>query len=109
MFQGFAKTRRECPVCGLVYEREVGYFTGAMYAAYFFSFGTTLYWLPMLFLGVNPWLVVLLPTIHLIVQIPITYRYARVIWLHIDHRFDPSALPKDPNSDARKGNVGVSP
>lgn len=109
VFQGFAKTRRECPVCGLVYEREVGYFTGAMYAAYFFSFGTTLYWLPMLFLGVNPWLVVLLPTIHLIVQIPITYRYARVIWLHIDHRFDPSALPKDPNSDARKGNVGVSP
>jgi uncharacterized protein (DUF983 family) len=102
VFKGLFATHESCPVCGLVYEREPGYFVGALYASYFFSFGTTLYWLPMLFMGVNPWLVVALPAVHLLLQTPITFRYARVIWLHIDHRFDPEAL-------AANENVGVYP
>lgn len=93
VFQGVMTTRERCPVCGLVYVRDYGYFVGAMYASYFFSFVSTLYWLPMLFLGFNPWLVVALPSIQLIIQVPITFRYARVIWLHIDHGFDPEAIP----------------
>jgi hypothetical protein len=60
-----------------------------MYASYFFGLVTTAYWFPMLLLGVNPWLVVIIPTIHLIAQIPISFRYSRVIWLQVDHGFDP--------------------
>lgn len=80
-----------CRVCGLVFERETGYFTGAMYASYFFGLVTTAYWLPLLLLGFSPWLVIGLPAIQLVLQIPITYRYSRVIWLHLDHTFDPDA------------------
>lgn len=82
-----------CSVCGLEYEREEGYFVGAMYASYAFGLVTTAYWLPMLLLGVNPVLVVLIPTVHLILQIPLSFRYSRVLWLYVDHGFDPAKQP----------------
>ncbi|MCC7364205.1 MAG: hypothetical protein IT303_07505 [Dehalococcoidia bacterium] len=93
IFRGLMTTRERCTVCGLVYQREYGYFYGAMYASYAFGLVTTAYWIPMLVLGVNPVLVVLIPTVHLILQIPMTFRYSRVIWLYLDHRFDPEAMP----------------
>jgi hypothetical protein len=86
-------TRERCEICGLKFEREPGYFVGAMYASYGFGMVTTAYWLPMLLLGVNPFLVIGIPAVHLILQTPITFRYARVIWLHLDHRFDVETVP----------------
>lgn len=32
IFQGFIKTYEHCPVCGFTYEREPGYYTGAIAA-----------------------------------------------------------------------------
>ena len=90
VFHGLMSMYPTCRVCGLVYEREPGYFIGAMYASYAFGLLTTAYWLPMLLLGVNPFLVVIIPTVHLILQIPLCFRYSRVIWLHVDHNFDPT-------------------
>jgi hypothetical protein len=40
-------------------------------------------------MGVNPWIVVLLPAIQIILMIPLTFRYSRVAWLALDHWFDP--------------------
>ncbi|MBI2766190.1 MAG: DUF983 domain-containing protein [Chloroflexi bacterium] len=96
VFHGLWSMYEKCSVCGLVYQREYGYFYGAMYASYAFGFLTTFYWLPMLLLGVSPIWVIGLPTVQLIVQAPLAFRYSRVIWLHIDHRFDP--LPQEPAS-----------
>ena len=93
VFRGLMSTRAACPVCGLVFERETGYFVGAMYASYAFGLVTTAYWLPLLLLGAPTWLVIGLPTAHLILQTPLTFRYSRVIWLHLDHGFDPTAAP----------------
>ena len=37
MFKGMAAMNDPCPVCGLVFEREPGYFFGAMYFSYFIA------------------------------------------------------------------------
>ena len=34
IFRGFPKMHECCPVCGLKFEREEGYFLGAMYISY---------------------------------------------------------------------------
>lgn len=90
IFHGLMSMYPTCRVCGLVYEREEGYFYGAMYASYAFGLLSTAYWLPMLLMGVNPFLVVGIPAVHLILQIPLTFRYSRVAWLYVDHGFDPT-------------------
>lgn len=87
------RMRRECPVCGLVYEREPGYFTGAMYASYFLGLFLTLpVWLTMLIGGssLGPILVVALGLLFLLT--PISFHYSRVFWMHIDCYFNPDAF-----------------
>jgi uncharacterized protein (DUF983 family) len=100
VFHGLMSMYDTCHTCGLRFEREPGYFLGAMYASYFFGLVTTAYWFPMLLLGIDPWIVVGVPTLHLIAQIPISFRYSRVIWLHVDHGFDPEITSwKTPTAD----------
>jgi hypothetical protein len=82
-------TRERCPACDLRFEREPGYFIGAMYASYAFGFVSTAYWFPLLLLGVSPVWVLVPPIVQLFAQIPVTYRYSRAIWLHVDRGFDP--------------------
>jgi len=89
VFRRFMSMNERCPVCDLKFEREPGYFLGAMYFSYAFGLVTTAYWFPMLLLGVSPWFVIGIPSIHLFLQTPIAFRYSRVMWLHLDHGFDP--------------------
>ena len=65
-----------------------------MYASYAIGLVTTAYWLPLLLMGVSPLWVLLPPSIQLVLQIPLAFRYSRVIWLHLDHRFDPAPVVK---------------
>ena len=89
VFRGFMAMNERCAVCGLRFEREPGYFYGAMYISYTIAFVTSSYWIILLVLGVNPWIVVLLPAIQIVLMIPLTFRYSRVAWLALDHWFDP--------------------
>ena len=89
VFHGLMSMHERCSVCDLKFEREPGYFYGAMYASYFLGLVTTAYWLPLLLLGYPPLVVIGLPAIQLILQIPLSFRYSRIIWLHVDHHFDP--------------------
>jgi hypothetical protein len=46
----------QCPVCGLRFEREPGYFTGAMYLSYGVAIVATVpVWLIMAWLGRSLW------------------------------------------------------
>ena len=83
--------RERCPNCGLKFEREEGYFLGAMYISYglgilvIAGFGLLLwtftrwplmkitFWAMLLFLP-------LAPTITL---------FARVLWIYLDQAIDP--------------------
>lgn len=76
-----------CPECGLVFEREPGYFLGAMYISYGMASailvtGLLIFhvFLPGLDLG---W-VVLICAACFLPFVPMTARYARVIWIYFD-------------------------
>ena len=84
-----------CPECGLKFEREEGYFLGAMYISYLLALITilglaavlwyffrwsiqkTAIWATMLFLPLAPTLTLL----------------SRVMWIYLDQAVDPEQRP----------------
>ncbi len=92
IFKGFAAMNDPCPVCGLVYEREPGYFFGAMY----FSYGlSVLILVPLWFLAgwlfpeMDPMLVPLIAFVPYLPLIPVLFRYSRVLWIYFDRSLAP--------------------
>ena len=74
IYRGFPRMCELCAICGLKFQREEGYFLGAMYI----SFGLALVvialiWAVLIFLP-------LAPAISL---------FARVLWIYLDQTFDP--------------------
>jgi len=88
---GFSKMRETCAVCGLRFEREEGYFLGAMYISYAIALVTItllslLIWkfTQLSFEGTVLWGVILfLPLVY-----PITM-FSRVLWIYLDRTVDP--------------------
>lgn len=78
-----------CPVCGLIIEREQGYFLGSMYVSYT---------LACLLIGVGYFIAEwFLPTWHEFALIglvvvpylllaPLVVRYSRAVWIYVDRR-----------------------
>ena len=94
LFRGVFDMWERCPQCGFVFEREPGYFTGAMYASTFIT-------LPLVFgiFGIL-WLfssrtllaaevLILVTALITLPLIPLIFRYSRTLWLHFDWRFGP--------------------
>ena len=80
----------QCPACGLLFEREPGYFTGAMYLSYGVALlATAPVWLVMVWFGYSLGEVLMVIAPLLILGSPWLFRYARVLWLHLDQAFDP--------------------
>jgi len=84
-----------CPVCGMTFQREEGYFLGAMYISYaisvcFLGLGTLAG--ALLLPEWNLSLVCLLATVIYLPFVPMVFRYSRVIWIH----FDRWAWPEHP-------------
>lgn len=82
---------RACPACGLVYEREHGYFTGAMYVSYALGLpiigGFTLAaWL--IFPRWRIWQLVLAAWLAFLPLAPLVYRTSRIVWMHLDWALD---------------------
>ena len=81
---------RQCPVCGIAFEREPGYFLGAMY----FSYGMAVMVVtPVVLVGlVWDWSYPRTGVVAgalLVALAPILFRYSRVIWMYMDQYFDP--------------------
>ena len=83
-----------CPVCNLLFEREPGYFMGALYISYALAilFLLACLWigsmlLPALDLG---W-IVLISAVCFVPFVPMVTRYARVIWIYFDRWAWPSS------------------
>lgn len=79
------KILKECPHCGLVYEREPGYFYAAMYVGYAFIVAAlvTLAIGTYIFSGSeNPWLHLVVMLIFVAILAPFNFRYSRVLLLH---------------------------
>lgn len=80
-----------CPACGLLFNREPGYFLGAMHISYglalalFFAFGVIL-WL------LTRWRVDKVAILAVLLTLPfsplLTF-LARVLWIYFDQKIDP--------------------
>lgn len=84
-------TNEDCPVCGLHFLREAGYFLGAMYVSYGLGMLTVLP-VGVLLAVVLKWsLFIVIPfvIIQTIVSMPFFLRFSRIIWLYLDQSFDP--------------------
>jgi uncharacterized protein (DUF983 family) len=80
-----------CPVCGLDYEPEPGYFLGAMYVSYTMGILTILPVALALILVAGAALAVtmLVALAQALVTMMFMYRASRVVWLHLDQVLDP--------------------
>ncbi|HWO73121.1 MAG TPA: DUF983 domain-containing protein [Dehalococcoidia bacterium] len=80
-----------CPVCGLRYLRESGYFLGAMYVSYGLGVLTILPVAVALAIVVEwpLWAVLTVMFAQTLVSMPVFFRYSRIIWLHVDQMLDP--------------------
>ena len=92
LFSGMFRMNDPCLVCGLVLEREPGYFFGAMYFSYALAAACLLpiffllWWLfPNLPLLVLPLLALLL----FLPLVPVMFRYSRALWLYADRWASP--------------------
>ena len=80
-----------CPVCGLRFLRESGYFLGAMYISYGLGVATVLP-VAILLAVVAEWqmaVVLGIALLQTLLSVPVFFRYSRVIWLHADQVLDP--------------------
>jgi hypothetical protein len=80
-----------CPKCGLEFEREPGYFTGAMVVSYMLAvpvLGAMVIAL-MVVGGLDALPAVLVGDTVYLALVPFIFRYSRVVWLHFDWKIDP--------------------
>ena len=85
----------ECAACGLRFEREPGYFTGAMYASYTIGiFAIMPVWIAMLASGVGLAPIMTFVVVALLLVAPVSFHYSRVLWMHVDCYFNPESFER---------------
>lgn len=80
-----------CPVCNLKFEREQGYFLGAMYISYGLALVTISVIAVALWLGLK-WSLqktVLWAVIFFVPFAPVLTFFSRVLWIYLDQAVDP--------------------
>jgi uncharacterized protein (DUF983 family) len=87
VFSGVFKMNETCSHCHLKYEREHGYFVGAMSLSYSIGFIVVLpIFLILLFKDVELPYVIGISAMVLTLMSPLSFRLSRLIWLHLNYR-----------------------
>jgi uncharacterized protein (DUF983 family) len=94
IFRGFPKMCERCSICDLKFEREPGYFLGAMY----FSFGLGV--LILAPIAVSLWALtgwgiskaIIFSVVLFLPFAPTITLLARVLWIYLDQTIDPEHL-----------------
>ncbi|UII25647.1 DUF983 domain-containing protein [Fulvivirga maritima] len=98
----FTEMHEECEHCHLRFEREPGFFIGAMYISYAFSVALfTTVGVALSVLGDFSLLTyVLTTTASVIILLPVLFRYSRIIYLHAfgGVKYQPEALATNDKS-----------
>ena len=87
--------RARCPTCDLKFQREEGYFLGAMYI----SFGLALVIIALLatlLWAITSWWItkdVVWAVVLFLPLAPTISLFARVLWIYLDQTFDPEPQP----------------
>jgi uncharacterized protein (DUF983 family) len=108
MFRGSLAMNDPCPVCGLIFQREEGYFLGAMYVSYLLASAllVPLYFAAtVLFPGWDSMVVALVVMVPYLLFVPAVFRYSRAVWIYFDRAADPSAICAGPYEKVRLSQV----
>ncbi len=95
IFRGFPNMRERCSVCDLKFQREEGYFLGAMYI----SFGLALVVIALiaaLLWAITGWWITRATIWAVVLFLPLAPAislFARVLWIYLDQAFDPEPPP----------------
>jgi uncharacterized protein (DUF983 family) len=87
----FPKMHERCPTCNLKFEREEGYFLGAMYISYGLSLLAIVIF-TLLFWSITEWPLIKDVGWALILFLPFAPAmtlFARVLWIYLDQTVDP--------------------
>jgi uncharacterized protein (DUF983 family) len=99
VFRSLLGMYKDCPRCGVHYERETGYFLNAMFFAYVIGFliiaPTALY---LYIRGTSTFWFTIIISAELLLLWPWIFRYSRILWLHVDQLLDPRPNAPRPNA-----------
>ncbi len=85
-----------CTACGLKFEREEGYFLGAMYISYALAL-ITIVGLAFILWAATPWSLQKITVCAILLFLPLAPTltlFSRVLWIYLDWAIDPER-PKD--------------
>jgi uncharacterized protein (DUF983 family) len=96
IFRGFPKMYDRCPVCGLTYDREPGYFLGAMYVSYGIGVVTVAILAAIIWYATG-WWITKDTIVAVLVFLPLTPTitlFSRILWIYLDQTIDPERPPE---------------
>lgn len=94
LFRSLLGMHRHCPVCGVAFEREHGYYLNSMFIAYALGFLVIVPSAVLLAIrNVSVGLFAAVIIVETIIVWPLVFRYARAIWVHVDQLLDPRPRP----------------
>ncbi|HWY56886.1 MAG TPA: DUF983 domain-containing protein [Terriglobales bacterium] len=91
IFTGFPRMRERCPNCDLKFEREQGYFLGAMYISYGLAL-ITIVALALLLWASTSWSLQKITLWAILLFVPLApglALFSRVLWIYLDRAIDP--------------------
>jgi len=91
IFLGFPKMSERCPVCNLRFEREPGYFLGAMYISYGIGLLVVALIAALLWAITGWWITkaAIWAVVLFLPLAPATTLFARILWIYLDQSVDP--------------------
>lgn len=99
VFRHGMEMNNKCPYCGTRFDREPGFFTGAMYIGYVIALpiGVFLMFVLMIVLpDIHPAIHGILAMVGVLPIVPLTVRLSRVLWLDIGGHLSPQDTDDDP-------------
>lgn len=93
----FDKMHTNCSHCGHKYEKENGFWYGAMYVSYGLTVGlsaATFVICYLLFPHASVWTYILAIVLVLFALVPVTFRMSRMVWMNLFTHYDPLKAKK---------------
>src|SRR4051794_36987382 len=86
VFYGLYRMHAECPSCQMKFEREPGYFLGAMVFSYAFGAFSMVPTVILLVFGfrASTLPLIIIPCLQVALLNPFLFKYSRLIWLYLD-------------------------
>ncbi len=98
------KMKESCDHCHLTYEREPGFFFGAMYVSYALFAGLFILWFvaDALWFHLDSIILVTLVAASMLILVPVSFRWARSLWINFFVSFDKTYKKPSNINDNRK-------